>query len=86
MPGSFRKNSQASQGTSGIVSPWDFPGGPVVMTLPSIVGMQVQSLAGELRSTCLPAKNKQKTKQCYNKLSKDFFNGPHKKKTFKKFI
>ena len=79
MPGSFRKNSQASQGASGIVSPWDFPGGPVVMTLPSIVGGE-GSIPGWGAKIHMPPSEKQiniKKPQYYNKLSKEFFNRPH---------
>ena len=35
---------------------WDFPGGPVVKTLPSMQGVQVQSLVTELRSHMRAAK------------------------------
>ena len=63
----------------------DFPGGPVVKTLPSMQGVQIQSLVGELRSY-MPwgQKTKTKQKQYCNKFNKDFKNGLHQKKNLKK--
>ena len=77
MPGSFRKNSQASQGALGIVSPWDFPGGPVI--LPSILGGAGSILDWGAKIHMPPSEKqtKRNQKQYYNKLNKDFFNGPH---------
>ena len=31
---------------------WDFPGGPVAMTVPPVQGVQIQSLVRELDPTC----------------------------------
>ena len=60
----------------------DFPGGPVVKTLPSNAG-GVGSIPGwgacSFLATCLMAKNPKniKQKQYCNKFNKDFENGPH---------
>ena len=48
-------------------------------------GAQVQSLVGELRPTCLVAKNQNlKQKQYCNTFNKDFKNGLHQKKSLGK--
>ena len=66
----------------------DFPGGPVVKTLPSSAG-GVGSIPGQevkipQDPTGLVAKNPKiynRQKQYCNKLNKQFKNGPHKKTT-----
>ena len=57
----------------------DFPGSPVVKTLLSNAGAQIQSLVGKLRSHMLHGLKKQnvKRKQYCNKFSKTFKDGPH---------
>ena len=62
---------------------WDFPGGPVIKSLPSKAGVPVLFLVGELRShRSLGPNSKQtniKQKQYCKKLNKDLKNGPLKK-------
>ena len=63
---------------------WDFPGSPVVKTLPSNAG-GVGSIPGQgakITHASQPEKPKNiKQKQYCNKFSKDFKNGPHQKKS-----
>ena len=69
---------------------WDFPGGPVVKTLPSKVGGAglIPSQGAEIPHASWPKNKKQnKTKrqiQYCNKFNKDFKNGPHPKNLKKK--
>ena len=62
--------------------PWDFPGGPVVKTLPSNAGAQMPPLVRKLRfhMSCGQKKQNIEQKQYYNKFNKDFKNSPHQKK------
>ena len=60
---------------------WDFPGGPVVRTLPSNAG-SVGSTPGQ--GTKIPhasgLRNQNTKQKCYcNTFKKDFKNGPHQK-------
>ena len=64
----------------------DFPGGPVVKTLPPSAG-GVGSIPGRGAKIphALPPKNQNiKQKQYCNKFNKDFKNDPHPKKSLKK--
>ena len=57
----------------------DFPGGPVVKTLPSKAG-GVGSIPGQgtkIPHASQPKKQNIKRKQYCNKFNKDFKNGPH---------
>ena len=60
-------------------SKWDFPGGPVVKTLPSNAG-GVGSIPGweaKIPHASGPKNQTIKQKQYCNKFNKDFKNGPH---------
>ena len=60
----------------------DFPGGPVVKTLPSNEG-GVASIPGQgakIPHASGPKNQNIKQKQYCNKFNKDFKNGPHQKK------
>ena len=60
----------------------DFPGGPVVETLPSN-GQGADLIPGQrakIPQALQPKNQSIKQKQCCNKFSKDFKNGPHQKK------
>ena len=61
----------------------DFPGGPVVKTSPSNVGVRVWSLVGELRSHMPRGQKNQniKQKQYCNKFNKDLKKMVHMKKS-----
>ena len=66
---------------------WDFPGGPVVKTLPSNAGGagSIPGWGAKTPHASRPKTQNIKQKQCCNKCNKDFKNGPHKeKKIFKK--
>ena len=63
-------------------SSWDFPGGPVVQTLPSNA-WDVSSIPGQGAKIPLaswPRKQNRKQKQYCNKFNKIFKNDPHPKK------
>ena len=66
----------------------DFPGGPVVKTLPSIAGSagSIPGQEAKIPHALWPKNQNIKQKQYCNKFNKDFKNGPHqkKKKTLKK--
>ena len=64
----------------------DFPGGPVVKTLPSYAGGMgsIPCQGAKILYGSWPKIQKVKQKQYCNKLNEDFENGPHKKKTFQK--
>ena len=60
---------------------WDFPGSPVVKTLPSNAGA-VGSIPGrgaKIPQAPWPKNQNIKQKQYCNKFNKDFKNGPHQK-------
>ena len=62
----------------------DFPGGPVIKTLPSNAG-GVGSIPGGGAKIPHASRSKNqniKQKQYCNKFNKDFKNGPHQKKSF----
>ena len=59
---------------------WDFPGGPVIKTLPSNAG-GVGSIPGQgakISHASWPKKQNMKQKKYCNKFYKDFRNGPYK--------
>ena len=61
---------------------WDFPGGPVVNTLPSSeagAGL-IPGRGAEIPHASWPKNQNMKQKQYCNKFSKDLKNGPHPKK------
>ena len=64
----------------------DFPGGPVVKTLPSYAGGMgsIPCQGAKILYGSWPKIQKVKQKQYCNKLNEDFENGPHKKKDFSK--
>ena len=64
----------------------DFPGGPVVKTLPSNAGGMGSSpcQGAKILYASWPKNQKVKQKQYCNKLNEDLENGPHKKKAFQK--
>ena len=57
----------------------DFPGGPVLTTLPSSAGVLFQSLVRKIRSHMLCSQKNQniKLKQDCNQFNQDFKNGPY---------
>ena len=59
----------------------NFPGGPVVRTLPSNAGVRVQSLIRELRFPCASARKQEhkQMKQYSNNFNEDCENGLHPK-------
>ena len=61
----------------------DFPGGPVVETLPSKAGGVGQTSGQEAKipHASHPKKRNMKQRQYCNKFNKDFFNGPSEKKS-----
>ena len=64
----------------------EYPGGPVVMTLPSNAA-GVGSIPGrgaKIPHASWPKNQNIKQKQYCNKFNKDFKNGPHQKKSSKK--
>ena len=65
----------------------DFPGGPVVKTLPSSAGREglITGQGAKIPHVLWPKSQNIKQKQYRDKFNKDFKNGPHKKKkNFKK--
>ena len=63
----------------------DFPGNPVVKTLPSIAGLGagaglILSWGAKIPHNSQPKDENIKQKQHCNNLNKDFENGPHPKK------
>ena len=67
---------------------WDFPGSPVVKTLPSNVpgvGL-VPGQGAKIPHALRPKKPKIKQKQYWNKFNNDFKNDPHKRKVSKKLL
>ena len=60
----------------------DFPGGPVVKTLPSNAGGAgpIPGWGAKIPHALWPKNQNIKQKQHYNKFNKDFKNGPHQKK------
>ena len=68
---------------------WDLPGGPLVKTLPSNVGVQFDPWLGSWNPTCLLAKHTHthtKQEQYCNKFNKDLKKWPTlKKKALKKY-
>ena len=60
----------------------DFPGGPVVKTLPSDAGGagSIPGRGARIPRASRPENQNMKQKQCCNKFNEDFKNGPHKKK------
>ena len=60
----------------------DFPGGPMIKTLPSNAGGAGSIPGGEAKipHASQPKNQNIKQKQYCNKFSKDFKNGPHPKK------
>ena len=61
---------------------WDFPGGPVVGTLPSNAGSEGLNpgRGAKISHASRPKNQNIKQKQYCNKFNKDFKNGPHQKK------
>ena len=64
----------------------DFPGGPVVKTLPSNAGGagSIPGWGAGVPHASRPEGQNTKQKQYCNKFNKDFKNGPHQKKNLKK--
>ena len=64
----------------------DFPGGPVVKTSPSSAGRAglIPGRGARIPHASWPKNQDIKQKQYCNKFNKDFKNGPHQKKIFKK--
>ena len=62
----------------------DFPGGPVVKTLPSNAGVagSIPGRGAKIPHASRPKNQNTKQKQYCNKFNKDFKNGPHQKKIF----
>ena len=60
----------------------DFPGGPVVKTLPSDAGGagSIPGRGARIPRASRPENQNMKQKQCCNKFNEDFKNGPHQKK------
>ena len=58
----------------------DFPGDPVVKTLPSNAG-GAGSIPGKIPHASWPKNQNTKEKRYCNKFNKDFKNGPHQKKS-----
>ena len=67
---------------------WDFPGGPVVKTLPSNAGAvsSIPGRAAKIPHASQPKKQNIKQKQCCNEFKKDFKNDPHQRNFRKKII
>ena len=65
---------------------WDFPGGPVVKTLPSNAGGAglIPGWGAKIPRASWPKNQNIKQKQYCNKFNKDFKNGPHQKNLKKK--
>ena len=65
----------------------DFPGGPMVKTLPSNGGRagSIPGQGAKIPHTLWPKSQDRKQKQYDNKFHKDFQNGPHQKNLLKKF-
>ena len=63
----------------------DFPGGPVVKTLPSNAGGagSIPGWGAKIPHASWPKNQNRKQKRYCNKFNKDFKNGPHQKRTFK---
>ena len=61
---------------------WDFPGSPVVKTLPSSArgAGSIPAWGAKFPHALWPKNQKIRQKQYCNKFNKDFKNGPHKKK------
>ena len=64
----------------------DFPGSPVVKTMPSNAGGagSIPGWGAKIPHALQPKKQNIKQKQDCNKFNKDFIHGPHQKKSFKK--
>ena len=64
----------------------DFPGGPVVKTLPSSAGGagSIPGGGAKIPHASQPKTHNVKQKQYCNKFNKDFKNGPHQKNIKKK--
>ena len=64
----------------------DFPGGPVVKTLPSNAGGagSIPGQGAKIPHASWPKNQNIKQKQYCNKFNKDFKNGPHQKNLQKK--
>ena len=64
---------------------WEFPGGPVVKTLPSNAGGEgsIPGRGAKIPRASQPKNQNLKQKQYCNKFNKDFKNGPYKKKNLK---
>ena len=65
---------------------WDFHGGPVVKTLPSVAGVagSIPGLGAMIPGGSRPKNQNIKQKQHCNKFNKDFKTGPHQKRNLKK--
>ena len=70
------------------MTPWNFPGSPVVKTSPSKAGSAGSTPGWESNIPCASLQKKQnkKQKQYCNKFNKNFKNGPQQQKSFKKYI